>query len=219
MIEFKKGEREKEISVKIFDDDEWEPDEDFYLDLLDPETKQKLHGGDTSTKVTIIDDDKPGDLVFKEKRSIKHPANESVCRIDVHRIHGCDGLIKCKYRTTELDKTERTAIPGKHYTPVSGTLEFAHNVVKNTIEIPILQLKDEAGNEITERDEIFGIKLEAPSPDIVKISKKDTLMIEIVTDAEQKKQSESLQQLLDRIQRQENIAWSQQFINACVLHP
>ena len=39
MIEFKKGEREKEISVKIHDDDEWEPDEDFYLDLLDPETK------------------------------------------------------------------------------------------------------------------------------------------------------------------------------------
>jgi len=38
------------------------------------ETKQKLAGGDTTTKITIIDDDKPGDLVFEEKRSLKHPA-------------------------------------------------------------------------------------------------------------------------------------------------
>ena len=132
-------------------------------------------------------------MVFKDKKAIKHPANESVCRIDVNRIHGCDGLIKCKYRTIELDKTERTAIAGKHYTHVSGTLEFPHNAVKATIEIPILQVKDEAGNDVTERDEIFSIKLESPSPEIVKISKKDTLMIEIVTDDEQKKQSESLQ--------------------------
>ena len=138
LIEFKKGEREREINIKINDEDEWEPDEDFYLDLLDPTTKGKLHGGDTTTRITIIDDDKPGDLVFKEKRSLKHPANESICYVDVHRINGCDGKIKCKYRTTEIDQTDRTAIPGKHYTAVNGTLEFDHNQTKKTIEIPML---------------------------------------------------------------------------------
>ena len=35
-----------------------------------------------------------------------------------------------------------------------------------------------------ERDEIFGLKLFNPEPAAVKISKKDTVMIEIVTNAE-----------------------------------
>jgi len=54
---------------------------------------------------------------------------------------------------------------------------------------------------------------------VVKISKKDTLIVEIVTSAEARKQSDSLQQLLDRINREEKITWGQQFIEATVLHP
>jgi len=56
-------------------------------------------------------------------------------------------------------------------------------------------------------------------PSAVKISKKDTCIIEIVTDAEAKKQAEALQQLLERINKEENVTWGQQFINACLLHP
>lgn len=37
------------------------------------------------------------------------------------------------------------------------------------------------GNDLP-RDEIFALKLENPVPNIVKISKKDTLIIEIQTD-------------------------------------
>ena len=75
VLEFSKDEGHQEINVKIHDDEEWEPDEDFYLDLYDAESGVKLLGGDISSKITIIDDDKPGDLVFEEKRSLKHPAN------------------------------------------------------------------------------------------------------------------------------------------------
>lgn len=53
----------------------------------------------------------------------------------------------------------------------------------------------------------------------MKISKKDTAIIEIVTDSEKKKQAEALQQLLERINREENISWGQQFKEACKLHP
>ena len=49
------------------------------------------------------------------------------------------------------------------------------------------------------RDEILAVKLENPLPDIVKISKKDTLMVEIVTDAEAKRQNDALTQLLNKI--------------------
>lgn len=192
VIEFKKGQSEVEVSIKIYDDDEWEPDEDFYVDLYDAETKAKLIGGDTTTRITIIDDDKPGDLVFQEKRGLKHAANESICRVLVQRIHGCDGTIKCDYRTVELDGSERTAISEVDFTPVNGTLEFAHGEVEKLIEIPIIQKKDADNNDV-ERDELFALKLSNPVPSIVKISKKDTLMIEIVSDAEKKKQSDSLQ--------------------------
>lgn len=40
-----------------------------------------------------------------------------------------------------------------------------------------------------------------------------------MTDAETKKQAEALQQLLDRINREENITWGQQILNAVMLHP
>lgn len=96
--------------IKIFDDDEWEPDEDFFVDLyeliddievpankVNPEELNILRmiGGDTATRVTIIDDDKPGELVFAEKRAIRHAANESNCRVVVKRVHGSDGTISC----------------------------------------------------------------------------------------------------------------------------
>lgn len=61
---FKSGQTESEIVIKIIDDDEWEPDEDFYVELFDSSTQARLAGDDTRTRVTILDDDKPGLLVF-----------------------------------------------------------------------------------------------------------------------------------------------------------
>ena len=45
----------------------------------------------------------------------------------------------------------------------------------------------------------------------MKISNKDTAVIQIVTDSEKKKQAEALNQLMERIQREEKITWSEQF--------
>lgn len=52
----------QKVNIKIIDDDGWEPDENFYVELYDLDTGKKLEGADTETKVTIIDDDKPGNL-------------------------------------------------------------------------------------------------------------------------------------------------------------
>jgi hypothetical protein len=60
VLTFVAGEKEKYIDVKINDDDNWEPDEDFFVQLMDPSTGQDLKGEDCRTRVTIIDDDKPG---------------------------------------------------------------------------------------------------------------------------------------------------------------
>jgi len=170
---------------------------------------QRLKGGDTSTKVTIIDDDKPGELVFQEKRALRHSANDAVCLVAVQRVHGSDGVISCKYKTIELDKSDNTAVPGRDYEHTEGTLTFGHGEVKKNIKIPIIVRKEEDGEEPVERDEILGLKIYEPHPNIVKISKKDIQIIEIVTDAETKKQADSLLQLLDRIKREEKTSWGQ----------
>jgi len=49
-----------------------------------------------------------------------------------------------------------------------------------TISIPIIQREDPS----EERNEIFGLKLFEAQPVAVKISKKDTAIIEIVTDVD-----------------------------------
>jgi hypothetical protein len=50
--------------VKIIDDEDWEPDEDFFVELYDADSKVRIDGEDTKCTVTIIDDDKPGVLSF-----------------------------------------------------------------------------------------------------------------------------------------------------------
>jgi hypothetical protein len=58
------GQEETFVEIEIIDDDQWEPDEDFLIELYDPDTKMRLVGADTQCRVTIIDDDEPGVLSF-----------------------------------------------------------------------------------------------------------------------------------------------------------
>jgi len=62
----KANENERNIKIEIIDDPEWEPDEDFKIQLLDEVSQERLDGVDTECKVTIIDEDKPGSLGFPE---------------------------------------------------------------------------------------------------------------------------------------------------------
>jgi hypothetical protein len=66
-ITLEKGPCEHIVSVKIVDDEGWEPDEDFFVELYDLDTKEKLAGDNCRTKITILDDDQPGILGFEER--------------------------------------------------------------------------------------------------------------------------------------------------------
>ena len=48
----------------LIDNDGCQPDLDFYVELYDPITGDRLEGDDTECKVTILDDDFPGKLGF-----------------------------------------------------------------------------------------------------------------------------------------------------------
>ena len=57
------------------------------------------------------------------------------------------------------------------------------------------------------------------TPAGAKLSKKDFIIINIVSDKEGKKRAEALQQLLDKFTAEEEQTWGSQFITACTLHP
>ncbi len=96
IINFEDGQETGSVSISIVDDEDWEPDEDFYVELYDPHSRISLEGIDTKTTITIIDDDKPGILSF-ETRSVKVIAKEGKAMIKVIRQHGSDGRIQCSY--------------------------------------------------------------------------------------------------------------------------
>ena len=214
VLEFKHGEKQKDFEVTINDDDNWEPDEDFFVQMYQTDGVTELEGQDTRTRVTIIDDDKPGQISFEEQKQIKALATEEEAKIVILRKNGSDGTVKVDWETVQLDTSDHTATPGLDYVEEKGTLQFDHGETEKTICIKILQRPDQDS-----RDESFGIQLSNISPQGAKLSKKSFQIVNIITDVETKKKTEALAQLLRKIEDEESTTWGSQFITACMLHP
>ena len=58
VLTFQPNERMKYITIPIVDDNEWEPDENFFVQIsLDEPSKDAIIGEKYSTEITIINDD------------------------------------------------------------------------------------------------------------------------------------------------------------------
>jgi hypothetical protein len=162
----------------------------------------KLSGKDTETRVTIIDDDKPGQIYFHDTRNIKAIATNPKCIVQLDRKNGSDGIVKVDFKTKALDASAETATPGVDYVEKSGTVTFEHGENVAHIEIDILPRED-----LEERDESFGLQLSNVWPDGAKLSKNSYKVINIITDVEGKKKTEALTQLLAKIESEEAGSW------------
>jgi len=103
-ISFGDAQKEQHVEVKIINDDTFEPDEDFYIEIYDPETGERLPGSDTRTKITIIDDDKPGRLGFSS-RFLHVSAKDKVAKLKILRQQGTDGQIQIKFKAQEIENS------------------------------------------------------------------------------------------------------------------
>lgn len=101
VVTMRKQEKELKISIPIVDDEEWEPDLDFFVELYDAQTQQKLEGDDTICKVTILDEDFPGTIGF-EKTEIMVQKGQDHVDIGIIRSDGSDGTIHCMFKTEQL---------------------------------------------------------------------------------------------------------------------
>jgi hypothetical protein len=93
-IHFKKGEDHRRVKVVVIDDDNWAEDRDFTVELYNIVTNEAFTEIDTVTSILIIDDDKPGNLAFAQKKGqIRHVATNPVCEVEVSRTGGADGVV------------------------------------------------------------------------------------------------------------------------------
>ena len=91
-----KRETERTFEIKIFDDNMWEPDLDFYVELYDPKScddqgvPEKMIGDDSTCKITILDEDFQGTLTF-ESTDVKVYKGQLKLQLKVLRLNGADG--------------------------------------------------------------------------------------------------------------------------------
>ncbi|XP_040572646.1 sodium/calcium exchanger 2 isoform X3 [Lepeophtheirus salmonis] len=150
ILTFEPYETQKEIGITIVDDNQWEPDEEFFvkLALLYRSDADGVKLGKSSImEITILNDDEPGIITF-EKRGILVKESCLEAEISVIRRNGADGRVTAKWKT--IDKT---AINGKDFKGGEGELEFNHGETHRTIAIPIVNDMD------FEKDENFEVEL------------------------------------------------------------
>merc|ERR1719369_1543484 len=150
VLTFEPLETEKQIGVTIIDDNQWEPDEEFFLklSLVSGDDSPDLKLGRTSImEITILNDDEPGTFQF-DKRG--HLVKESCGNVvlSVLRQNGADGDVTIKWRT--IDKT---AVNTKDFTGGDGEIEFKHGETQRDIMIPIIDDME------YEKDENFEVEL------------------------------------------------------------
>ena len=68
--------------------------------MYDAFSGELLEGKDRETRITIIDDDKPGNIAFEKKDgSIKVGSDEEKAIINLTRTNGSDGTVTVWWRT------------------------------------------------------------------------------------------------------------------------
>jgi solute carrier family 8 (sodium/calcium exchanger) len=103
------------------------------VQLYDVNTNTELQGHDTKTRVTIIDDDKPGQIAFQDTQAIKVSPTEEFVEIIIVRKNGSDGRVSVDYETVQLGTQDHVAQEGVHYEGTRGQLTFENSETEKSI--------------------------------------------------------------------------------------
>lgn len=211
VLTFEPMETEKEIGVTIVDDNQWEPDEEFFLklSLLAADDGHDLKLGRTSImEITILNDDEPGTFQF-EKRGVLVKESIGNAQLSIIRQNGADGDVTVKWRTVD-----KTAISGKDYVGGEGEIEFKHGETQRTLSIGIIDDME------YEKDENFEVELYEVSSN-AKLGKITKTAVTITNDDEFNGVMNKLMLMtnanVDEL-RVHNETWAQQFKDAMVVN-
>ncbi|KAG7254518.1 hypothetical protein CRUP_036243 [Coryphaenoides rupestris] len=137
---FYPGETEKQITIDIIDDDVFEEEEHFLVDLSavrvargGSEPEGPGPGLPCSARVTIVDDDHAGVFGFRDP-VVTVSESIGVMEVTVVRMRGARGAVALPYRT--LEGTARGG--GEDFEDTHGVLEFENDQIVKTIQINIV---------------------------------------------------------------------------------
>ncbi|MCA1615765.1 MAG: FG-GAP-like repeat-containing protein, partial [Acidobacteria bacterium] len=136
-------------NVRVLSDYAVEPDETFFVNLLQP---LNATIGDGQGVATITNDDAPGALQFAaESVSVNEEAGAAV--VTVTRSGGAGGAVAVTYATSD----GTAAAAAGDYAATTGTLNFVEGELSKTISVPV---NDDA---LAEGTETFTVTLNAAS--------------------------------------------------------
>jgi len=204
---FNPGEELKHVEVPIVDDDQYEPDENFFVKLANPSAGTIVMD---STEVTIIDDDEPGYAAVTALIEVSETA--TMAEVEVERRRGADGKVSVDYHTED-----GTALAGTDFTETVGSLQFEHGETSKSILVPLTNSAPEVGAN-------FRVKLTNPMGGLT-LSKRQTCTIQFVDDSDVSRMAADV---LQRLNRKEAVtggaetggdSFAQQFCDAMAPEP
>lgn len=205
LLQFKPDETHKYIDIVIVDDNDWEPDETFFVKLWsDPQDTTVKIGKHSVTEVTIINDDEPGEIEFTKASNI-YKESSGIAEIEIQRTNGADGQVSVKWTTTD-----QSAVSGKDYRGGEGTIVFEHG---ETVKLLGIELIDD---KTFEKDETFMLTLSEPTNG-AKVGRLKRTVVTIVNDDDYRKMFDRVVSLthmnLDKFSLG-SATWGQQFVEA-----
>ena len=154
-LEFGVGQTQATIDIGIIDDNLFEQNEHFDVELYDPRTDFYATscdlGANDRVAVTIIDDDYPGVFTFAE-HDVSVLESKGFVNLTVERLHGSTGIVSCDYKTVD-----QTAVAGADYEHCEGTLVFEHGEARKMIQVRIID------DELFEKSEEFKVVITNPT--------------------------------------------------------
>jgi len=209
VLTFEPHETEKEIGITIVDDNQWEPDEEFFLKMSLVPGEDGLKLGRTSImEITILNDDDPGTFQF-EKRGYLVKESIGKAQLSITRHSGADGDVTVKWRTID-----DTAINGKDYIGGEGEVSFKHGETQRNLSIEIVDDME------FERDEKFEVELYEVTNN-AKLGKTTKTAVTITNDDDFNGIMNKLMSMtnanVDEL-RVHNDTWAQQFKDAMVVN-
>ncbi|XP_070172877.1 sodium/calcium exchanger 2-like isoform X9 [Littorina saxatilis] len=210
-LTFDENEYRKVITVPIINDNQYEADVDFYILLKNPAGGGGL-GDPSIARVTIVDDDDPGEFLFEEPHYHADMKSGKVT-VRVIREHGFDGKVTLEYSTID-----GTAVGGNSlgtavdYIECHGELVFEHGETTKTITVDIHKNSAQGPKNfiITIRNPSTGAKIGIRSAVVVHLNKAGNY---------------NLDELMERVGEvleddgEEEITWGGQFAQAMTVAP
>lgn len=132
LVQMSAKETEHSIEIKIIDDEIWEPDMDFHIEICESENGPRMEGDDTLCVVTILDEDQPGCLGFEDK-VLKVRRKDNIVYAKVVRTDGADGEITCWAKTVMVEGIDNSAKEFTDFCPLEEKLVFAHQETEKMI--------------------------------------------------------------------------------------